>query len=98
MDCSVAKQFLQITLLNVGAKLCLTPSLGAKSLARDFMCIIWMVEVTQTLSTNEMGREKECYIFNLVFCLVQTLRFGPSFLLFLCFLCVFWDVSKVQYP
>lgn len=40
MDCSVAKQFSQIMLLNVGAKLCLTTCLGAKALACDFMWII----------------------------------------------------------
>lgn len=49
-----------------------------------------MVEITQTVSTNEMGREKECYVFNLVFCLVQTLNFGPRFFFVVSgvFLCV----------
>lgn len=60
MDCSIAKEsFLQITLLDVGAEPCLTPPVGDRALACAAMSV--MVEITQTVSTNEQ-RQKMLYI------------------------------------
>jgi len=41
-----------------------------------------MVEITETVSSHEVGREKECYIFNVVFYLVQILSFDPRSVFF----------------